>query len=243
MHFLHSIWKMLHLNIRHKYQVCASRSPVTSLPCCPCRETPPPSVRKSCSPVVNRWSSLNLSVPLPTSRQGLRTPAKKTRRLSRRESIWCQKRIKDKRQIQRQRQRQIQRRLKTNISSVSISTKMWPFSKTSKATHAWTKRRPQVTCFFRWQMCVVYFAAVNTLFLSTSWSQVNSTTQLVICSDLQRSHQNRIIWTCKNFYLEHNRLFLANNRHKCLKVWGKWYVILVLFLQPPQQCSAANRQV
>ena len=98
MHFLHSIWKMLHHILCDKYQVCGSRSPVTSLPCCPCRETPSPSVRKSCSPVVNRWSSLNLSVPLPTSRQGLRTPAKKTRRLSRRESIWCQKRKEGKRQ-------------------------------------------------------------------------------------------------------------------------------------------------
>ena len=49
------------------------------------------------------------------------------------------------------------------------------------------QRRPQVTCFFRWEMCVPYFAAVNTLFLSSSRSEVNNTTQLVISSVAQSS--------------------------------------------------------
>ena len=93
MHFWHSIWCPRQISGMRISLPC-DKFAVLSLPW----NSPAPSVRKSCSPVVNRWSSLNLSVPLPTSRQGLRTPAKKTRRLSRRESIWCQKRKEEKRQ-------------------------------------------------------------------------------------------------------------------------------------------------
>ena len=105
--------------------------------------------------------------------------------------------IKDKGQIQKQRQRQRQMKIthKSNISNMSTSTEMCPFSHTAKATNAWETTGhvflqvanvcPVFCGSEHTQMCVPYFAAVSTLFLSSSRSEVNTTKQLVICSDLQ----------------------------------------------------------
>ena len=103
--------------------------------------------------------------------------------------------IKDKGQIQIQRQRQRQMKIthKTNISNMSTSTEMCPFPHTAKAMNAWETTGhvflqvanvcPVFCGVEHTQMCVPYFAAVSTLFLSRSWSEVNNITPLVICSD------------------------------------------------------------
>ena len=120
--------------------------------------------------------------------------------------------IKDKGQIQKQRHRQRQMKIthKTNISNMSTSTEMCPFPHTAKAMNAWETTGhvflqvanvcPVFCGVEHTQMCVPYFAAVSTLFLSRSWSEVNNITQLVICSDFQQSHQNRTIWNFTNTF-------------------------------------------
>ena len=79
-----------------------------------------------------------------------------------------------------------------NISNVTKSTSMWPFSEISTKTR-WT------ACFFSCPMCVRILR--QEAHSSYQAHRLKSTTQEVICPNFLQSHQNRAILTfwCGSF--------------------------------------------